>query len=535
MRCRKDRKPPVGGLGGMVSAMIPGAKVDNKGRIMVNVGTSKDTIIFNIGGQLFETYRSTLFRLPNSPLANEKFLRDHYRPDKKDYFFDRDPDVFRATLNFLRTGELHLPSYLCGPAAKMELEYWGILPNRIERCCWTNYNDWNSTLKALDQLEDDRKGSAMSYEEDKDKPPTLWTKLKPQVWNFFECPETSRSAKLYGYLSLFFVILSIFSFVASTTEYFAAYTMIQDGGNTTGLKNDVINENVTNSIANGKNNESIIESVRVRVKHPSLDIVDILCLVFFTLEYIIRVAFAPKKLKFVTSTMGVIDLLALLPDYLEYILFAAKPEIVADENAINFISIFLIVRVLRIFRLIKHIPGLWILVYTIKSSVGELVLLTCFMSVGILVFSSLIFFADSRENFASIPDGFWWAIVTMTTVGYGDMYPTTTLGKLVGSLCAMSGLIMIGFSVPALVNNFMMYHKHVQFVLQAESEARKQKQYTDEKEGATSGEKVQCFHLPSDVNDDVTETSEKSQTNNNETASEQVPLITIENTNGETS
>lgn len=173
----KKKGKTKGGMMGMVSAMIPGAKINNKGRVMVNVSTSKETIIFNIGGVVFETYRSTLFRLPNSPLADDKFLTNHYRPEEKDYFFDRDPDIFRATLNYLRTGELHIPSYICGPAAKNELEFWGVKPSKIERCCWTNYNDWNSTLAALEQLEKDRTGSMMPEEVDKHRIQNIWVSL----------------------------------------------------------------------------------------------------------------------------------------------------------------------------------------------------------------------------------------------------------------------------------------------------------------------------------------------------------------------
>ncbi|XP_045183695.1 potassium voltage-gated channel protein Shaw-like [Mercenaria mercenaria] len=95
-------------------------------------------------------------------------------------------------------------------------------------------------------------------------------------------------------------------------------------------------------------------------------------------------------------------------------------------------------------------------------------LLFWFMGLGILVFSSLIYYVDDREQFKSIPSGFWWALITMTTVGYGDMYPTTTLGKVVGSCTAMAGVLMIGFTVPALVNNFMLYYRHVQFAMNTE-------------------------------------------------------------------
>ena len=77
------------------------------------------TVIFNIGGTIFETHRSTLRKLPQSPLADESFLRKHFREDKGHYFFDRDPEVFGAILNYLRTGELHLPTKYCGPAVKV--------------------------------------------------------------------------------------------------------------------------------------------------------------------------------------------------------------------------------------------------------------------------------------------------------------------------------------------------------------------------------------------------------------------------------
>ncbi|XP_053378899.1 potassium voltage-gated channel protein Shaw-like isoform X2 [Mercenaria mercenaria] len=528
----KKRGKMKGGMSGMVSAMIPGAKVDTKGRVMVNVATSKETLIFNIGGVRFETYKSTLFRLPNSPLANSKFLKEHFRPEKNEYFFDRDPDVFRATLNYLRTGELHIPSYICGPAAKNELEFWGVKPNKIEKCCWTNYNDWNSTLEALNQLEHDRKGSLLTVEVDKNKTKTWWNTHQPKIWNFLNNPDVSFLAKLFGFLSLFFVVLSIFSFVAGTTSSFKNYGITPSVGNFSNeIANEVINATTPDTITGST--ESLSESTEStsgnasKFKHPSLHIIDIVCLVFFTAEYIVRLVFAPKKLKFVTSLMGVIDLIAILPDYIEMIVYAADPDINSNSSIVEFITIFRIVRVLRIFRLIKHVPGLWILVYTLKASIGELVLLTCFMSVGILVFSSLIYFVEARADFESIPDAFWWALITMTTVGYGDMYPKTTLGKMVGSICAMSGLLMIGFSVPALVNNFMLYYKHVQFALQAEKEKSATK---DEKENTGNSSRSN-----SSSEEEIVPRKD-TFTDDNDNKQECVPLVTIhvEDENGKT-
>lgn len=168
--------------------------------------------------------------------------------------------------------------------------------------------------------------------------------------------------------------------------------------------------------------------------------------------------------------MNIIDLLALVPLYFQLIITATKTEhCYLDERfVIEIMFILRIFRMFRIFHLVKHYQALKILVCALKASLQELLMLSIFLIIGMLVFASMIYYAERQDannsknsKFTTIPMAFWWAIITMTTVGYGDVYPTTTIGYFVGTGCAVSGVLLVALTIPVISNNFSLFYTHV--------------------------------------------------------------------------
>lgn len=119
-------------------------------RILLVLCSYSKLLIFNMsfltpwsaGVILFALYSAH----PSCHLSDPVFLAKYYRTEQNDYFFDRDPEIFHCILNYFRSGELHLPTSVCGLVIKSELDFWGIDDISIEECCWSRYATWASTL-----------------------------------------------------------------------------------------------------------------------------------------------------------------------------------------------------------------------------------------------------------------------------------------------------------------------------------------------------------------------------------------------------
>ena len=167
--------------------------------------------------------------------------------------------------------------------------------------------------------------------------------------------------------------------------------------------------------------------------------------VYFTLEFLIRALVCPDKIQFLKSFMNWVDLVTLLPYLLSFVS--------GDERTIWLIPL----KTIRLYRLFSLSISFQIMLKAILASVNELTLGLGAIIIPAIIFSCFIYLAEKDANsemFCNALESFWWAIVTMTTLGYGDKVPVTGLGKLIGVTCALCGVVIIALPISVVGNNF---------------------------------------------------------------------------------
>lgn len=156
----------------------------------------------------------------------------------------------------------------------------------------------------------------------------------------------------------------------------------------------------------------------------------------FTLEYLLRIAVVKKPLRYIFSFYGIIDLLSILPSYLG--LF------VGGTRSLLVIRILRLIRIFRIFKLSRYTNAGQVLSRSLKASQAKIgVFFTAVLTVIIIIGTIMYLVEGADSGFTSIPKSMYWAIVTITTVGYGDIAPITGLGQFLASLTMIIGYTII--------------------------------------------------------------------------------------------
>ncbi|XP_030055306.1 potassium voltage-gated channel subfamily A member 4 [Microcaecilia unicolor] len=382
-----------------------------------------ERVVINVSGLKFETQLKTLTQFPETLLGDPEKRMRYFDPLRNEYFFDRNRPSFDAILYYYQSG------------------------GRLKRPINVPFDIFSEEVKFY-ELGDEvilkyREDEGFVKEEEKALPTN---EFKRQVWLLFEYPESSSPARGIAIVSVLVILISIVIFCLETLPEF---------------RDD---KNLVLSMRDGAFNETLLLDSGHTAFNDPFFIVETVCIIWFSFEFTVRFFTCPSMTSFFKNIMNIIDIVSILPYFITLGTDLAEQQS-SGQQAMSFaiLRIIRLVRVFRIFKLSRHSKGLQILGHTLRASMRELGLLIFFLFIGVILFSSAVYFAEADEpftHFQSIPDAFWWAVVTMTTVGYGDMKPITVGGKIVGSLCAIAGVLTIALPVPVIVSNFnYFYHR----------------------------------------------------------------------------
>uniref|UniRef100_A0A3Q3IIP2 BTB domain-containing protein n=1 Tax=Monopterus albus TaxID=43700 RepID=A0A3Q3IIP2_MONAL len=379
-----------------------------------------ERVVINISGLRFETQLKTFNQFPDTLLGDPRKRMRYFDPLRNEYFFDRNRPSFDAILYYYQSGgRIRRPVNVPIDIFSEEIRFYQLGEEAMEKF---------------------REDEGFIKEEERVLPKNGFQK---QVWLLFEYPESSGPARGIAIVSVLVILISIVIFCMETLPEFR-------------------DEREQATVA------PAVNGTAPYVPSPFTDpffVIETLCIIWFSFELLVRFFGCPSKTSFSKNIMNIIDIVAIIPYFITLGTELAERQTNSGQQAMSLaiLRVIRLVRVFRIFKLSRHSKGLQILGQTLKASMRELGLLIFFLFIGVILFSSAVYFAeadDPSSSFSSIPDAFWWAVVTMTTVGYGDMHPVTIGGKIVGSLCAIAGVLTIALPVPVIVSNFnYFYHR----------------------------------------------------------------------------
>ncbi|CAL8360586.1 unnamed protein product [Lota lota] len=396
--------------------------------------------VINVGGNRYTLPWATLQQFPLTRLGRLSGCRspeeiagvcDDYDEARREFFFDRSPSAFRVILNFLAAGKLRLLREMCVLSLHDELAYWGVEMAYMERCCkrkmWTRMEEVQEHER---QEEECRLRNAMPRVVVVE---TRYRQYMNRLRDMVENPQSGVAGKVFAVMSVLMVAVTVISLCISTMP-------------------DLREEE---------------EKGECSAKCQHMFIIETVCVAWFSLEFLLRFIQASSKLEFLRGPLNIVDALAILPYYVSLVVVDEAPERGPERPGGGkgyldklglVLRIMRALRILYVMRLARHSLGLQTLGLTVRRSTREFGLLLLFLCVAVTLFSPLVHLAESEltgtQDFSSIPASYWWAIISMTTVGYGDMVPRSIPGQVVALSSILSGILIMAFPATSIFHMF---------------------------------------------------------------------------------
>ena len=401
-----------------------------------------DKIInINVGGENYYVKYGVLRQYPDTLLGSDQ-LFDYYLMDLQCFFFDRNRFLFEYILQYYQTGLLNIPADFCHTMTdkdisrqssynfrkiddllRLELDFFKI-----------EYVEESNEEEEEDVIDDSvgaQKEEVKKMLEGLDPELSGWISRKLNLYLFLTNPQSSTCSTAWMILDYFLVVFSVVFLFLESEERFEDY---------------ISNENTIYA--------KIIATVKVITQ------------VFFTIDFCLRLIAwpSPNTMRgvktFLTNGNNICDLISLMPFYLPQIIFLLDNR---DVKSLVVLRIIRTLRIIKIFRMVRHSTRMqFIFEFLLRNNVTDILILAELFLVMVLVFSSVIYYVEHMAgnlDIISIPSAVWWSVVTLSGIGYGDIVPISSLGKLVAAVSIMCGMIFLALPLSIILHEFVKYMK----------------------------------------------------------------------------
>ncbi|UJR30486.1 hypothetical protein I4U23_018019 [Adineta vaga] len=389
-----------------------------------------DRIIINVSGDRYETHRTTLELYPETLLGNAKRRKYYYDDSQKEYFFDRHRGCFQAILYYYQSnGRLRRPDYIPLDIFLEEVTFFQL------------------GQEALNQIRKDENVKEVR------KVRLPKNRVRRWIWATMEYPDYSCLAKVVNIFSLLMVLISTMTLAV---ESLPQYADLDDF--------DCTQSDSTTTSSNSNQTTTPSSPSDLYICHwyyaSPFFIIQVICVGYFTLELVIRLFSTPSLLDFTKSIMNWIDFLAVVPFYVSLIIRLSGREDEVNSNTYIGLRLLRILRLARVFkfcRVFKSVKSLRVLATTVRQSLLDFLIMIIILTLLGFLFGSAAYYAENDSNsaaFDSILKATYWGIITITSVGYGEITPMTPVGRIIACLCALFGAATIGMLVSVLVDRY---------------------------------------------------------------------------------
>ncbi|CAH1241219.1 KCNA3 [Branchiostoma lanceolatum] len=391
-----------------------------------------ERVVINVSGLRFVSTLQTLERYPDSLLGDPRRRRWYHDPSRNEFFFDRHRPSFEAILQFYQTGgELKCPQEVPSDVFVAEMEFYDLGEEMIKAF----REEMGMELPMPDEI----------------PPPEDEMLLK--IWRLFRDPSSSFLAKLVTVTSVLMIIMSVLVTCMETVPD------VQTWVHAYKYRNDT--------------NGTLVRLPRTR--NPFF-VAETIYVAWFTLELVLGFLACSDRVRYSKDYMNILDLVGIILYLVDVCIEISTVNSTGQiDRVVSALWTARLIRILRVVKLTRYSVDMQLFWKAMTNSLPAMVLFTFTTMVLMVVFSGIVFFWESEypdTKFTSIPDTFWWAIITMINIGYGDHIPQTLVGKIVASVATIAGIVSLCLGIPEFMECYIQLYEAARYSAKRQARRR---------------------------------------------------------------